>query len=149
MPLLSVTSCCALVAPTLVALKERLAGDALALEATPVPKSATACGLLPAESVNVNVAERVPVAEGVNVIVTVQLADAARVAPHDLLEIAKFAEFAPEIAILVTLIAASPLLSVTDCDGLVEPTAVVAKERLDGATVAFELTGPGGLAGPG
>jgi hypothetical protein len=143
MPFRSVTSCIALVAPILVALKERLAGDALALEVTPVPNSATACGLLPAESVNVNVAERPPVAEGVNAILTVQLEDAARVAPHDLLEIAKSAELAPEIPILLTLIATKPVLSVTDCNGPVEPTAVVAKERLAGATVAFELTGGG------
>jgi hypothetical protein len=143
MPLRSVTSCGVLVAPTLVALKERLVGDALALEVTPVPKSATDWGLLPAESLNVNVAERPPVAEGLNAILTVQLEDAARVAPHDLLEMAKSAEFAPEIPILLTLIATGPVLSVTDCNGLVEPTAVVAKDRLAGATVAFELAGAG------
>lgn len=56
------------------------------------------------------VAVRVPVAEGLNRIVAEQLADAARLAPHDLLEIVKSAALAPVIATLLMLIeAAAPL----------------------------------------
>ncbi len=68
------------------------------------PVIPTVCGLLPAESVKVSVAVRAPVAAGVKAMVTVQLADASRVAPHVLLVIAKSAEFGPDMAMLLMLI---------------------------------------------
>lgn len=66
-------------------LKDRLPGAAVMLpEAPPVPSpvTATCCGLFPALSVKLRVAVRVPEAVGLNRIVTVQLADAARVEPQ-------------------------------------------------------------------
>jgi hypothetical protein len=53
---------------------------------TPVPERATVCGLLLAVSETDNVADLVPLAVGLNATETVQLADAARLAPQVLLE---------------------------------------------------------------
>lgn len=50
------------------------------LEAVPNPVSPTLC--VPAPSVNVRLAVRVPVVVGAKIIVAVQLAEASRVAPH-------------------------------------------------------------------
>jgi len=67
--------------------------------------------------------------------VTVQLDDAARLAPQVLLEIAKSAASAPEIAILVIEIAEAPiLLNATLCGVLVEPRGTLPHERLLGST---------------
>ena len=72
--------------PTGTLVHVRLDGLATTLpvpvELVPVPESATVCGLLVAVSVKLSVAVRVPVAAGLNRIVAVQLADAARLEPH-------------------------------------------------------------------
>ena len=141
--LLSVTDCAAVVEPITVAAKVRLAGVTFAFAAVPVPESVTVCGLLPAESMNVNVAERVPVAAGVKVMLTEQLLELARLAPQVLAEIPKSEAFAPEMAILlIAMVLAPPLLSITDCAAVVEPTVVTANARLDGATVTVVVPVP-------
>lgn len=66
-------------------LKDKLDGDTVTLpEAPPVPtpETVTCCGLLPALSVKSRVAVRVPDAVGLKRMVTVQLADAAKVEPQ-------------------------------------------------------------------
>jgi len=99
------------------------------------PERAAVCGLLPAESVNTRVAVRTPEAEGVKVMVTEQLEDAIKVAPHVLLVIAKSEELAPVIAIPVMLRTdVPPLLSVTDLGELVDPIATLEKVTLPGDT---------------
>src|SRR5579863_1514126 len=101
------------------------------------PERDTACGLLTAESVKVSRAERVPVAEGVKVMLTVQPDPLARLAPQVLAEMAKSAGLVPDVAMLLILIAATPpLVSVTDCAAVVEPTSVAVKVRVVGATLA-------------
>jgi hypothetical protein len=74
-----VTLCAALVVPLFRVAKVRLVELKLRVKvgACPVPLSATLCGLPVASSVKVTAALRVPVAEGVNVILTEQLAPAA------------------------------------------------------------------------
>jgi len=65
-----------------VLLKDKLVGDTVTLPddpPVPSPVTATCCGLLPALSVKLRVAVRVPEAVGLKRIVTVQLAEAARV----------------------------------------------------------------------
>ena len=92
-----------------------------------VPVSETDCGLGRALSAIVSVAERVPVADGVKLKFTVQLALGLTVPPvagHvPPLIIAKSPPFAPETDILVMDRLALPeLVNVTDCDVLVVPT---------------------------
>jgi hypothetical protein len=54
----------------------------------------------------------------------------------------KSPEFVPAMAMLAKVIAAVlPSLIATSCGLLVKPTAVVAKERLEGDTVKLPLTG--------
>ena len=135
-----VTDCGELVELTLVAAKVRLEGvtDAFAVLLVPVPDNATVCGLFPAESVKVSVAVRVPAAVGVNVTLTVQFPEPARAVPQVFAEMAKSPALAPERAMLAILIeAVPPLANVTDCGEVVAPTAVFAKERLAGITLAF------------
>lgn len=92
---------------------------------------------MPAESVKVNVADRVPAADGVKVTLTEQLPDPANVGPQVLLEMVKSDAFAPMMAMLLILIAAVlPLLSVTACAAVVDPITEAAKTRLPGATLA-------------
>ncbi len=61
--------------------KARVVGDTVA-GANPVPVSALVCGLLLAPSVTVSVPGREPVAVGLNVMLIVQLAPAARDVPQ-------------------------------------------------------------------
>jgi hypothetical protein len=104
--------------------------------AAPVPDNATVCGLLLAASVNVRAAVRVPVAVGLNPTVATQLAEAARLAPHVLLAMEKSPALVPVIATLLTAIeAVPPLIKDAGCDALLEPTTVLAKDRLDGFTL--------------
>jgi hypothetical protein len=126
-PLVSVTDCAEAVVPTFVEVNVRLVGitDAFTALLVPEPDKATVCGLFPAESVKVSVAVRVPAAAGVNVTLTLQLAEPASVAPHVFAEIAKSPAFVPEMAMLEILIDADPpLVIVTVCAGLVEPRFV-------------------------
>src|SRR6266568_3815869 len=81
--LASVAVCDALVEPTLTDPNEKDVGlMETVLLRTPVPESATVCGLLVAESLKFSVAVRVPVVVGAKVMFAVQLPDAARLLPH-------------------------------------------------------------------
>jgi len=91
--------------------------------ATPVPVSDTDCGLFAAESVMVSVADSGAAAEGVNVMLIVQLAFEARDAPHVVADFAKSVELAPLITV-DEMVTATELLfvSVTVFAALVLPT---------------------------
>jgi hypothetical protein len=78
--LVSVTARNALVVPRIWLPKDNEVGVRLTAGAVPVPVSPTECGLPVALSFTVRVAERAPVAFGVNVTEIVQLAPAASVA---------------------------------------------------------------------
>jgi hypothetical protein len=106
----------------------------------PVPESATVCGLLLAESVKLSLAVRAPVAAGLNKMVAVQLAEAARLAPHVLLEIVKSPALVPVIAMLPSVIAAElPLLSVADNDVPLELVLTLPNARLAGLAVTLPV----------
>ena len=70
----------ALVVPTVTDPKLKVAGASLAVVPTPV--SGISCGLPAALSVTLSDALRAPIAEGVNVMLKVHLAPAAREAPQ-------------------------------------------------------------------
>jgi len=100
------------------------AGDNVAAGAPPtaVPVRLTDCGELPALSVMVMNAARVPFVVGLNVTLMVQPAPTAMVAPQ-LLVCEKSPPFAPVTAMLVLVSEAFPLLvSVTVCAALDVPT---------------------------
>ena len=89
--LVSVTVTAELVPPTATVprfneLADRVTGE---LELVPVPLRLTVCGLPGAESVKVRVPVAAPVAEGVKVMPTLQLAPAARLVPQVLPAIPK------------------------------------------------------------
>lgn len=63
--LVTVTFCPALVVLSTCELKLRLAGEMVTAEVAPTPVNDAVCGLLPASSVMVRVAVRVPVVDGV------------------------------------------------------------------------------------
>jgi len=136
-PFVNVTVCGALVEPTASSEKDRLVGTTLALSMAPIPESATVCGLLLAASAKVRLAARAPNADGVNAIPTVQLAEAAKVAPHVLLEIAKSLELAPVTETLLIEIAVAPLFcNVAVWGAEVDPRLTMPKERADGLGMA-------------
>jgi hypothetical protein len=115
----------------------RVEGLAATTAAVPNPESATFCGLLLAESVIVRVAVRVPVADGLKRIATVQPALAARVDPQVLLEIMKSAAFVPVKAMpRIEIEAEPPFVNVTDFGAPTLPSETLAQLRLDGLTVA-------------
>jgi hypothetical protein len=106
----------------------------------------TDCGLPAALSVRVRAAVKDPLAAGVNVTLTVQLAPAATLDPQ-LLVSAKSLGFVPVIAMLVMLKAALPVLfRVTGWAALVVPAVWLAKERLAGERLT---TGAGSPAEAG
>jgi len=97
---------------------------------TPLPDSVTLLGLVAALVRNVSAAVRVPIAKGVKVTLTTQLALATRLTPQVLAGMAKSPAFAPVNEILVIVSAADPLfVSVTACV-LVVATTTFPKERL-------------------
>ena len=103
----------------------------------PNPVSPTTCGLLLAPSVNITLALREPAAVGLNAIVAEQLAPAAKLAPHVLLEIKKSAAFAPPTAMLLIAIEAEPVfVRVIGFGPPVCPTATLTQFKLAGLTVA-------------
>jgi hypothetical protein len=105
--------------------------------AIPNPESGTFCGLLPAESLKLRVAVRVPVAVGLKRIATVQVALAAKLNPHVLLEIMKSAALAPVSATaLIEIESEPPFVNVTDFAAPTLPIATLAQLRLVGLTVA-------------
>ena len=73
-----------------------------------------------------SVAARAPDAVGLNTTVTVQQADAARLAPQVLAEILKSPEFVPVTdTLLIVIEVVPPFFNVVVCDVLVEPTVTV------------------------
>ena len=80
--LLRVTVCAELVISTGWLPKARLVGERLTRAAVPVPERLTVCGLPLALSVMLTEAVRLPLAEGVNVTLIVQLAPAASELPQ-------------------------------------------------------------------
>jgi hypothetical protein len=104
-----------------------------------VPVIETAWGELATESVNIKDAERAPVAPGVKVRVTVQLALAANVLPQ-VVEMPKSAVFVPVSQMLRMLSDAVPALdSVTFLDALTIPTFWFPNETLEGLMVTFGI----------
>ncbi len=87
---------------------------------------------------NVRVAARDPTAVGVKVMLTVQAAEPARLAPQVLAEMAKSLGFVPDSPTLLIVIAlVPPLVRVTVWAVRVVPTVVAGKVRLVGETVAL------------
>jgi hypothetical protein len=101
----------------------------------PAPDSATVCGLFVPESVKLSVAVRVPLAVGLNTTEAEQFPAAARLDPHDLLEMLKSPAFVPVIAMLLIVIdEAVPFDSVIAAAALLEPTLMLPNEWLVGLT---------------
>ena len=145
--LVSVTDLAALVVPT--SWLPKLSDVGLSVTAgagvTPVPLSATLCGLPLALSLTVTLALRPPFAEGVKVTLMMQLTPAASVfgLSGQVFVWAKSPAFAPLSETLVMVSAAVPLLvSVATCAALVVPTFWLPKLRLVGASVT-----PGAMTG--
>ena len=91
---------------------------------------------MPAVSETVRVAARAPDVVGLNATVTVQLADAARLAPQVLAEMVKSPEFVPVMdTLLIVIEVVPPFFRVAVCDALVEPTVTVPYARLVGLNV--------------
>ena len=109
--LLKVTVCAVLVTSTDWLPKARLVGERLTRAAVPVPvpERLTVCGLPLALSVMLSEAVRLPLAEGVNLTLIVQLAPAATLDPQFLL-CAKSLGFVPVSARLEMLKAELPVL---------------------------------------
>ena len=127
-PLFSVTDWAVLLDPTATFAKLRLVGDTVTpvVDVEPVPDNEAVCGLLLAVSETVRVAARAPDVVGLNTTVTVQLAEAARLAPHVWAEILKSPEFVPVMATLLIVIEdVPPFCNVVVCDALDEPTLTV------------------------
>jgi hypothetical protein len=121
--LVSVTVCEGLVVP--IGSDGKVgAADKLTTGPAPVPLKLTVCGLLLALSVKLSEALRLPVADGVNVTLTVQVLLGATAAPVQVSALlAKSLGFVPLIVTAEMLSAALPvLLMVTGCDALVVPT---------------------------
>jgi len=108
----------------------------------PVPERVAVCGLPVALSVRVTEAAKDPLAAGMNVTLTVQLAPAATLPPQ-LLLCAKSPGFAPVSLMLLMLKAALPvLLSVEVWAELVVPTAWLPKARVVGDKLAVGCPTP-------
>lgn len=125
--LVSVTVCGELVVVSCWSPKLTLVGFRVTAGAwtTPVPLSATLCGLPAALSLTEMLALRDPVAEGVKVTLIVQFAPAVSVLGlmGQVFDWAKSSAFVPVTVMLVMINAAVPLLvSVTDLAALVVPT---------------------------
>jgi len=121
--LVSVTVCEGLVVP--IGSDGKVGGaDKLTTGPVPVPLKPTVCGLPLALSVKLSEALKLPVADGVNVTLTVQVLLGATAAPVQVSALlAKSLAFVPLIVTVEMLSAALPvLLRVTVCDALVVPT---------------------------
>jgi hypothetical protein len=142
--LLSVKVWAELVVPTAWLPKARVVGERLAtgFVLAPVPERVAVWGLPVALSVRVTEAAKDPLAAGMNVTLTVQLAPAATLAPQ-LLLCAKSPGFAPVSVMLLMLKAALPvLLSVKVWAELVVPTAWLPKARAVGEKLAVGCPAP-------
>lgn len=118
--------------PHVIEVGEALAEPALAL---PEPDNATASELEP--SLTDHVAARAPAAVGLKRTLAVQLAEAARLDPQVVEEMAKSPASVPEIAAPLRLMAEEvPFVTVTVCEALAPPMPTLPKDKLDGVAVA-------------
>ena len=141
-PFVNVADWAALVDPTAVLANPRLVGDTVTLPdvVPPDPDSATVWGLLLDESETVSVPALEPFAVGLNATEIVQLAAAARLLPHVLLEITKSPAFVPvTVTPLIVIELAEPFFKVAVCDAVVEPTFIEPNEREVGLIVTVPL----------
>jgi len=106
----SVTALDPPVCPTATLTQLKLAGltAAVPVAPPPVPDNTTDCGLLDAVSAKFNAAVRAPDAVGLKTMVTVQLAEAARLAPHVCAEMLKSPAFVPEMDTLLMVMDVVP-----------------------------------------
>lgn len=104
----TVTAFDALEVPTFWRPKFKLLGTRLTT--VPVPVRLTLCGLLIASSVKTTAAILFPVAVGLKVTATVQVAPAAKLLSQELLEITKSLPFAPVTLMLVIVKDSLPVL---------------------------------------
>ena len=107
--LLRVTAWAEVVLPTDTLPKERLLGETPATAVVPVPERLMVCGLPVALSATLTIAERMPDAVGLKVMLIVQVDPALKLDPQ-VLVCTKSLRFTPETAILVTLNVALPEL---------------------------------------
>lgn len=139
-PFVTVVVSAPLVEPTFTVPNESDVGLIVTLPLVPpgaYPDSATVCGLGVAESSKFSVAVRVPLTVGANVMFAVQLAPAARLAPHVFEKILKSCGSTPVIATLLIEIELVPLfVSVATFWPPTEPMLTEAQLRLVGDTVA-------------
>jgi hypothetical protein len=134
--LCNVTDWTALAESTLIMPKESVCGVTVNVLIFPVavPERDTLSDDLNPDWLKVRVASRAPSTSGVKVIVTVQLKEAARLAPQVLLEIAKSPALVPEIPILSIAVGEVPmLLKVTAFAVPLEPKATLPHTRLLGS----------------
>jgi hypothetical protein len=104
-----------------------------ALPLTPVPERATVCGLPPALSVIFSVADRPPVALGVNVTAMVAAPPLAATLIGEAVAAAKSPAFVPEIPSALMVSVAVPLFVTVINDALlVTPTLWLLKFRIEG-----------------
>lgn len=99
----------------------------------PVPVKLTDCGLVTALSLTDNIPERVPVAEGLNLMLMVQLAPAFRVVPQVVADCRNSATFALLMLIPVNVVARL-FFKVITCAALVVPTVCAANVSVAGVT---------------
>lgn len=127
-PFVKVTVFWPLLLPIATAAQVRLAGETeLAPPDDPEPERGTICGLLVAESTKFRLAVRVPAAAGLKIIVTVQLAETARVPPQVLAETTKSDALAPLMdTLLMEIDELGPFARVTVCGALLVPKLVAA-----------------------
>ena len=124
--------------PTATKVQFNAVGDTVADEVPPdpVPVRLTDCGLLVALSVNCNAAVRVPGAVGLKTTVAEQAPPATRLEPQVVPLSTKSAALVPLTATLLIVTAVlRVLVTVTDCAALLDPTAVLANDRLPGLTL--------------
>jgi len=128
---LMVTSCAAVVEPTVVEAKVRAVGESETVKvgaAAPVPVRATVCGVPVALSAIDRLAVSVPVAAGLNSTDTVQLAAAARVVPQVVADLRNDVALVPVTVSDVSVTVPVPVfLMVTTCAAEAVPTVVDAK----------------------
>jgi malate/lactate dehydrogenase len=138
-PFFSVTTCAVAGVPTVVDGNVNELGVMVSpvLEATPVPETATVCGVVEAESLNVMVADNAPAPVGVKVKVLVQLAPAA--SGFAQVEAVLENELAPVPVMVVAAVKVTDedvlFFSVTTCAVAGVPTAVDGNVSDDGVIV--------------
>jgi hypothetical protein len=135
----TVTTCAAVVAPTVVEANVNEVGDNVTAGfpvATPVPLSATSCGDPVALSAIESEAAKAPAAAGLNSTDTVQLAPAASEVVHVVADFKNEVALVPVIVSEVSVSAAVPeFFTVTTCAAVVTPTVVEANVNDVGVSV--------------